>query len=100
MSTTLLSAMTAALLTATCLPVLADSSEQLNRISTTSEPGDFQAMTTSVSATEGNDAADNATGYIQVVGRNGSHSMHPNAPVPVEQFADDGAKGLMQTGDE
>lgn len=72
MSTTILSAMTLALLTTACLTAFADS----------------------------NDAADSASGYIQAVGRNGSHSMHPNAPVTTEQFADDDVKVLQQTGDK
>jgi hypothetical protein len=61
MSTTILSATTVTLLSAACLTAFADS----------------------------NDAADSASDYIQAVGRNGSHSMHPNAPVTVEKFADD-----------
>lgn len=93
MSTNLLSAMTAALLTAACLTALADSSDQ--------QKGElFQASTTSAPAAGGNDAADDASGFIQAVGRNGSHSMHPNAPVVAEQLADDDAKVPGQTGDQ
>ena len=70
MSTAILSAMSVALLSAACLTALADS----------------------------NDAADSTSGYIQAVGRNGSHSMHPNAPVAAGQFADDDASGFIRTG--
>ena len=100
MSTILLSAMTVSLLPAACLTALADSSKQQNRISTAGEPTAFQASTTSAPAVEGNDAADDASGYIQAVGRSGSHSMHPNAPVAAEQFADDEGKVLRQTESE
>jgi hypothetical protein len=72
MSTTILSATTVALLTAACPTAFADS----------------------------NDAADSTSGYIQAVGRNGSHSMHPNAPVTAEQFAGDDVEVLQQTADE
>ncbi len=82
MSTTILSAMTVALLTAACQTALADSSTQQNRISTLGEP-----------------TAD-ASGFIQAVGRNGSHSMHPNAPLTAEQFADEDVEVLQQTGSE
>ncbi|WP_392887629.1 hypothetical protein ACF6ZU_23995 [Pseudomonas migulae] len=99
MSTTLLSAMTVSLLTAACLTALADSSKQQNGISTAGEPSAFQVTTVSAPV-EGNDVADDASGYIQAVGRNGSHSMHPNAPVAAEQFADDETKVLRQTESE
>ena len=99
MSITLLSAMTASLLTAACLTALADPPRQQNRISTAGETSAFQVTTVSAPV-EGNDVADDASGYIQAVGRNGSHSMHPNAPVAAEQFADDDAKVLRQTESE
>ncbi|MDD2056776.1 hypothetical protein N5D52_13835 [Pseudomonas sp. GD03860] len=70
MSTTKMSAMTLALLTTACLTAFADSY----------------------------DAADSASGYMQAVGRNGSHSMHPNAPLAAEQFADDDASGYVRAG--
>ena len=92
MSTTLLSAMTAALLTAACVTALADSSRQQNPISTVGEPGILQASTSLTPA------ADDASGYIQAVGRNASHSMHPDAPLAGEQFADDDAFGYIQAG--
>lgn len=68
MSTATLSAMTAALLSAACLTALAD-----------------------------NDTADGTSGFIQAVERNGSHSMHPNAPLAVGRFVDDDASGYMRT---
>lgn len=100
MSTTLLSAVTVALLTATCVTALADPPKKHNRIDTVGEPTAFQASTTSTPAADGNDAADGAPGHIQAVGRTGSHSMHPNAPVTAEQFADDDVQTIGQTGDE
>jgi hypothetical protein len=96
MSTILLSAMTVSLLTAACLTALADPSKQQNRTSTAGEPSAYQASTTSAPVAD----ADDDSGYIQAVGRNGSHSMHPNAPVAAEQFADDEGKVLRQTESE
>lgn len=113
MSTTLLSAISAALLSATCLTALADSSTQQYRINTVSEPaadsasGYIQVVERNGSHSmhanaplAGQLAADDPSGFIQAVERNGSHSMHPNAPVAAEQFADDNAKALQQTGDQ
>ncbi|VVO44576.1 hypothetical protein PS710_06447 [Pseudomonas fluorescens] len=100
MSTTLPSAMTVALLTATCMTALADPPKKHNQISTVGEPTAFQASPTSDPAAEDNDAAEGAPGHIQAVGRTGSHSMHPNAPLAAEQFAGDEVEVLRQTGDE
>ncbi|MGR6452326.1 hypothetical protein ACU5P1_10470 [Pseudomonas plecoglossicida] len=69
MSTATLSAMSAALLGAACLTALADT----------------------------NDTADGTSGFIQAVERNGSRSMHPNAPLAVGRFVDDDASGYLQT---
>ncbi|VVP79115.1 hypothetical protein PS918_02114 [Pseudomonas fluorescens] len=99
MSITLPSAMSAALLAAACLPALADSSTQQNLTRTVAEPVAFQVSTVSAPAAGANDAADDASGYIQAVGRTGSHSMHPNAPVPAEQLADD-VEVLRQPADQ
>lgn len=70
MSTTLLNAMTLSLLTMACLTAFADS----------------------------DDAADSSSAYMQAVGRNASHSMHPNAPLAAGQFADDDSIGSIQAG--
>ncbi|MBZ9780019.1 hypothetical protein K9857_00440 [Pseudomonas sp. REP124] len=114
MSTTIPSAMAAALLTAACLTAHADPSTQQNRSSTLSEStaddasGFIQAvgrngshsMHPNAPIAAGQFADDDAFGYIQPAGRNGSHSMHPDAPVPGEQFVDDDVKLLQQTGSE
>ncbi len=68
MSITIRSAMTFFLLTASCMTAFADSY----------------------------DAVDDESGYAQTVGRNGSHSMHPNAPIAAAQFADNDAFGYTQ----
>lgn len=80
MSTTILSAMTLALLAPVCLSAIADSSAQQNRSTTADEP-----------------TADNASGFVQAVQRNSSNSMHPNATSAVGQFADDDAFGYIRT---
>ena len=98
MSTTLLSAMTAALLTATCLTALADPPKKHNRTTNVDEPAAFQ--TSASTASEDGYSADGSSGVIQAVGRTGSHSMHPTAPVASEQFADDDTKVQIQTGDQ
>lgn len=99
MSTTVLSAMLVGLLTATCMTALADSANEQNRSSTVGEPTAVQASTAVTSLVEDVDTGDDA-GPIQAVGRTGSHSMHPNAPVVAEQFADDKAKVQRHTGDQ
>lgn len=96
MSTTLLSAMTAALLSAACLTALADPPKKQNAGESTA----FQASTVSAPVAEDNDAADGVSGYIQPVGRSGSHSMHPNSPVAGEPFADDEEEVARQTADQ
>lgn len=97
MNTTLLNAMTAALLTTACLTAFADPPKKHNRISTVSEPSSYQSST---SAAEHEVAADSAQGHIQAVGRSGSHSMHPKAPVAAEQFADDNVQHLLPTAEQ
>ncbi len=87
MSTTLMSALSALLLTAACLTALADPPKKPNRISTEAEPSVLQVSTTPAPATPASSAADD--GFIRASGRTSSHSMHPNAPAAIEQFADD-----------
>lgn len=60
MNTTLLNAMTAALLTAACLTAFADPPKKHNRISTVSETSSYQSST---SAAEHEVAADSAGTY-------------------------------------
>ena len=99
MSTTLLSAVTAAVLAATCLAAFADPPKKHNRTGTVSESS-YLPSTNSAPAVKHNGTADNANGHIQALGRNGSHSMHPNAPVAAEQFADDEVEAYRQIGDD
>ncbi|OCR26062.1 hypothetical protein AFK24_05785 [Pseudomonas syringae] len=100
MSTTLLSAVTATLLAAACLTAFADPPKKHNRTSTVSESTSYQPSTNSAPNVEYNNSADNANGPIQAIGRSGSHSMHPNAPVAAEQFADDEVEASQQIGDD
>ncbi|MDZ3992882.1 hypothetical protein PspTeo4_21088 [Pseudomonas sp. Teo4] len=101
MSTTLLSAVTVALLSAACLTALADSKDAADSTSgfiQAVERNGSHSMHPYAPVPTRQFADDDASGYIQAVGRNGSHSMHPNAPVIAEQFADDDTEGLQQTG--
>lgn len=93
MSTNLISAMTAALLAVACMTALADAAKQPN----VSEPSAAQALTVSAPLAE---VEEGDSGYIQAVGRSASHSMHPKAPVPAEQLADDEGGVLRQTAEE
>lgn len=103
MSTTLLGAMTAALLSAACLTALADTKDAADSTSgfiQAVERNGSHSMHPNAPVATRQLAYDDASGYIQAVGRNGSHSMHPNAPVIAEQYADDDTEGLLQTGDQ
>ena len=103
MSTTILSAMTLALLTTACLTAFADSNDAADSasgyIQAVGRNGSHSMHPNAPLAAE-QLADDDVSAYIQAVGRNGSHSMHPNAPVTTEQFADDDVKVLQQTGDK
>jgi len=103
MSTTILSAMTVALLTAASLTAFVNANDAADSASGYSQAvgrNGSHSMHPNAPLAAEQFADDDAAGYIQAVGRNGSHSMHPNAPVAAEQFADDGVEVLQQTGDE
>lgn len=100
MSTNLRSAMTFALLTASCMTAFAEPYDAVD-----DEAGFVQAvgrngshsMHPNAPIATGQFADDDALGYTQLVGRNGSHSMHPNAPVTAEHFAGDDVEVLQPT---
>jgi len=103
MSTTLVSAMTAALLSAACLTALADSNDASDSTSgfvQTVVRNGSHSMHPNAPLPVAQYADEDASGYIRAVGRNGSHSMHPNAPVLTEQFADDDTEGLAPTEEQ
>jgi len=89
MSTTVLSTVTAALLTAACITALADPPRKHNRVSDVSEPAAYQPSATATAIEVADDPGDGTPEYIQAGARSGSHSMHPNAPVATEPFAGD-----------
>jgi len=96
MSITSLSAVTAALLTAVCLTALADPPRKHNGTSTVSDTTSLPSSTYSAPASY----YDKANDHVQAIGRSGSHSMHPNAPVAAEQFADDEVEASRNIGDD
>lgn len=100
MSTKRLGVMTAALLAAACFPALADSSNQQSQTGTEDDATVIQTSMELSPAAENSEAAGDAAGYIQPVGRNGSHSMHPTAPVAAGQSAGDDGQWIRQTGEE
>ncbi|WP_156883174.1 hypothetical protein [Pseudomonas sp. CFII64] len=96
MSNTRLSAVTAMLLAAACVTALADPPRKHTGNNTVSET--TSQPSSAYSAPVGN--YDKANEYVQPVGRSGSHSMHPGAPVAAEQFADDQVEASRTIDDD
>ena len=99
MSTTLLGTVTAALLAAACTTALADPPRKHNRVSDVSEPAVYQPISDASAVGMAQEAGEGTPENVQAGARRGSHSLHPNAPVSAEPFADDDVQ-LPQVVDE
>lgn len=92
MSTTALSAVLAAVIAAASQSALADSTTDYYGSTTENPPISPQPLTSTAPVIDPDDVPDIVDDSVQASGRNGSHSMHPAAPVKNDQFADDQSK--------
>ncbi|HKS13988.1 MAG TPA: hypothetical protein VJS90_13230 [Pseudomonas sp.] len=90
MSSLSLSAVMATLLAAASPTALSGTTTDYSAASTDSESASYPPSTDPAPAINPDEAAGLTDDSIQANGRNGSHSLHPAAPVNVDQVADDG----------